>query len=97
MSDIAIVGSGAGRLDTSAEVFSRVQSRSPGAGRTERPSDRVELSDRARLLNKLANLPPVRQDLIDQVKREIENGTYDTPGRLDGAIDHLADDLDLIG
>jgi negative regulator of flagellin synthesis FlgM len=96
MSDIsAIVGSGAGRLDTSAEFISRPSRASPG--RSERPSDRVELSDRARLLNKLANLPPVRQDLIDQVKREIENGTYDTPGRVDGAIDSLADDLDLIG
>lgn len=97
MSDIAaIVGLGAGRLDSSAEVVSRAPTR-PSPGRAERPSDRVELSDRARLLNKLANLPPVRQDLIDQAKREIENGTYDTPGRMDGAIDHLADDLDLIG
>jgi negative regulator of flagellin synthesis FlgM len=95
MSDIAaIVGPGTARIEGPVEVLSRPATATPG--RTERPSDRVELSDRARLLNKLANLPPVRQDLIDRVKREIEEGTYDTAGRLDAAIDNLADDLDLM-
>jgi negative regulator of flagellin synthesis FlgM len=96
MSDIAaIVGPGTGRIEAPVEVVTRPAPAS-SSGRTERPSDRVELSDRARLLHKLANLPPVRQDLIDRVKREIKEGTYDTPGRLDAAIDSLADDLDHI-
>lgn len=94
MSDIApIVGPGAGRIDPATDSSSRIVSR-PAPGRTERPSDRVELSDRARLLNKLANLPAVRKDLVDEVRRSIQDGTYDTPERLDGALSGLADDLE---
>ncbi|MBX3377654.1 MAG: flagellar biosynthesis anti-sigma factor FlgM [Phycisphaeraceae bacterium] len=96
MSDIAAIGgSGAGRLDPVNEAAPRVAIDRPAPGRVERPSDRVELSDRARLLSKLSQLPAVRQDLIDQVRRQIEAGEYDTPGRLDAALDGLVDDLDI--
>src|SRR6185436_9194345 len=98
MSDISsVVGPGAGRLDGSAETMGRVAGAAPAAsspGRIERPSDRVELSDRARLLSKLASLPEVRQDLVDRVKREIEDGGYDTPERMDSALNSMIDDLD---
>ena len=97
MTDIApVVGPGTGRLDTSTEAVVRAANR-PAPGRIDRPSDRVEVSDRARLLNKLANLPAVRQDLVDRVRQEISNGTYDTPEKMDGAIKNLADDLDVSG
>lgn len=96
MSDIAAVGgSGAGRFDPIHEAAPRVAGDRSTPGRVDRPSDRVELSDRARLLSKLSQLPAVRQDLVDQVRRQIEAGEYDTPGRLDGALDGLADDLDI--
>jgi hypothetical protein len=97
MSDIAAVsGPGAGRLDGSVESAPRATAARDIPGRIERPSDRVELSDRARLLSRLAGLPPVRQDLIDRVRDEIARGDYDTPGRLDLAIENLADDLNLM-
>lgn len=96
MADIApVVGPGTGRLDVVTDAQVRPVPR-PVPGRTERPSDRVELSDRARLLNKLINLPDVRRDLVDEVRRSIEAGTYDTPERLDGALNGLADDLDAM-
>lgn len=95
MSDIApVVGPGTGRLDTSTEAVVRTASNSV-PGRIDRPSDRVELSDRARLLNKLASLPAIRQDLVDRVRREIEAGSYDTPDKVEGAITNLVDDLDV--
>jgi len=62
---------------------------------SDRPSDRVELSDRARYLAKLQQVPPVRQSLIDQVRAQIEAGTYDSPERLDAALDGLIEDADL--
>jgi len=37
---------------------------------------------------------PVRQDLIDRVRGEIEAGTYDTPERLDAAIDRILREVD---
>lgn len=62
---------------------------------SDRPSDRVELSDRARYLAQLQQVPPVRQSLIDEVRAQIEAGTYDTPERLDAALDGLIEDADL--
>ena len=63
------------------------------AARTERPSDRVELSDRARFLSKMAALPEVRADLVDRVRQEIRGGSYETEEKLDLAIAHLLDEL----
>lgn len=58
-----------------------------------RGSDRVELSDKARLLGRLAELPDVRQDLIDRVRAEIADGTYDTPDKVEDMLDSLIEDL----
>lgn len=60
---------------------------------TTRTSDRVELSDQARLLSKLKQLPEVREGLVNSVKSQIEAGNYDTDERFDTAINALLDDL----
>lgn len=59
------------------------------APRINRSGDQVELSDRAVLLSRLRELPPVRQGLIDQVRAAIERGEYDTPEKLDAAIEKM--------
>ena len=66
---------------------------SQAAARTTRASDCAEFSQAARLLSKLAELPDVRQDLIDRVRAEIDAGTYETSERIDAAIDRLPEDL----
>ena len=38
---------------------------------------------------------PVRQDLIDRVRTEIESGSYETEARFDRAITRMLGDLDL--
>ena len=58
-----------------------------------RAGDEVELSSTARLLSKLHELPDVRQDVVDRVKQEIANGTYETPEKLEAAIGGLIEDL----
>lgn len=60
---------------------------------TTRSADRVELSEQARLLSKLKQLPEVREGLVNSVKSQIQAGNYDTPERLDTAINALLDDL----
>jgi anti-sigma28 factor (negative regulator of flagellin synthesis) len=55
-------------------------------------ADRVELSRHARLLDELRRLPEVRSDLVEQIRRAIEQGTYDTPAKLDAAIERLIAD-----
>jgi len=58
-----------------------------------RTGDRVELSEQARLLSKLKQLPEIREGLVNSVKSQIEAGTYDTEERFDTAINALLDDL----
>lgn len=54
-----------------------------------RPSDRVDISDRARLLGKLAALPAIREDLVARIRDQIAAGEYDTDERIDAAIEEL--------
>ncbi|MEM9417508.1 MAG: flagellar biosynthesis anti-sigma factor FlgM [Planctomycetota bacterium] len=67
----------------------------PAAPSTDvsRGSDQIELSDTAKILAKLTDLPEVREDLVARVRAEIANGTYETDAKLDAAIEGLAEDL----
>ncbi|MEX2218183.1 MAG: flagellar biosynthesis anti-sigma factor FlgM [Phycisphaerales bacterium] len=92
MSDIAPVsGVPSDRFDTAPAPGYGPATRS--AQPTRRPSDRVELSDRARLLSKLNAMPDIRQDLVDRIRREIAEGSYDSAERMDRAIDALTQEM----
>ncbi len=54
--------------------------------------DRVEVSSEARFLDALRE-NPIRTDLVERVRAEIEAGTYVTDQRLDAAADAIAGDL----
>lgn len=56
-----------------------------------RGADQVQFSPMASLMGKLQNLP-VRQELVDRVREEIERGSYDTQEKLDAAIDEMLRD-----
>jgi len=55
--------------------------------------DRVEISDLAYWRAKLASLPEVRAEKITAIQNQIENNTYQTPEKLDIAVDRLMEDL----
>ena len=59
-----------------------------------RRNDRVELSDHARLLDQLRGLPNVRQDLVQQIRDAIAHGQYETPEKINQALESLFADLD---
>ncbi len=91
MSEVGPIGGGA-----SASGMPRPQIE--GAGRpgeraeprsARRGADRVEVSHLARSLSRLNQDEPVRQDLIDRVRAEIEAGRYDTPDKIDAAVDNI--------
>jgi negative regulator of flagellin synthesis FlgM len=79
---------GAGGVEPVGKMAQAVPS-SPSHG----VSDVVEISLAAQLAAKLQDIPPVRADLVAQVKKEIATGTYETPQKLDVAIDRLLTDL----
>ena len=58
-----------------------------------RLGDQVEVSQMATYLNKLRQLPPVRQDLVESARAEIAGDTYDTPEKFNAALDELLNDL----
>ncbi len=55
--------------------------------------DVVEISTAARLAAKISEVPEVRWDLVEKVKSEIEAGTYETPERLEIAVNRIMEDL----
>ncbi len=55
--------------------------------------DRVEISDLARMMGKIGQLPDIRHDKVAQVRAQIDAGTYDSPQKLDIAVDRLISDL----
>lgn len=80
---------------TTFEAVNKPTSTSSDTAAATRTSDRVELSDQARFLSKLKQLPEVREDLVSSVKSQIDAGNYDTDERFDTAVNALLDDLSL--
>ncbi len=56
-------------------------------------TDRVEFSQHAQLLEKVHQLPEVRQDKIDAIKDAIANNTYLTNDKLDIAVNRMIDEM----
>jgi len=59
---------------------------------SDRGSDSAEISSAARLASLAAN-PPLRTELIEQVRSEITAGTYETEEKIDALLEELAIDL----
>ncbi len=57
-----------------------------------RAADRLELSGLSPLLQK-AKVEDVRTDKVADVRQQIASGTYETPEKVDAAIDRLLDEL----
>ena len=55
--------------------------------------DVVEISMAAKLAAKVQNVPSIRTDLVARIKAEITSGVYETPQRMEIAVDRLMEDL----
>lgn len=56
-------------------------------------SDRIEISEWAQFLSRLAELPDVRVEKVANARSAIDRGEYETPERLDQAIERLVASL----
>lgn len=93
MSDISPLGSGSiGPAHHRISYESRVVTASAST-LGERVTDRAEVSDHARYVNAVKQLPDVRQDVVDRVRAAIQSGDYPNEEQLDLAMDALIDDL----
>jgi flagellar biosynthesis anti-sigma factor FlgM len=73
-------GSSASSTESSTSIFA--------AGR-----DRVELSEHARFMDQLRQLPSIRTERVEAAREAIMNGTYETPEKLDIAVQRMLEDL----
>lgn len=96
MSEVGPIGGGASapgvpkpRQEGAGRPGQRAEPRSARRG-----VDRVEVSSLAQSLSRLNQEQPVRQDLIDRVRSEIEAGRYETPERIDAAVTNMLRDID---
>lgn len=75
-------------------LLRQTQQRLAEASRPEVPgADRVEISSFARQLSELEQVKGVRSDLVENIRKQIQAGTYETPAKLDLAIDTLVEEL----
>jgi hypothetical protein len=55
--------------------------------------DVVEISSAAMLAAKIQEVPEIRVELVERVKAEIAAGTYETPERIEAAVERLTAEL----
>jgi negative regulator of flagellin synthesis FlgM len=55
--------------------------------------DEVNISDAARLVEQVKQAPDIRQDRVQSIRAQIASGTYETPGKLDVAVNRLLDEI----
>lgn len=59
------------------------------------PEDEVEISTVGKLLDDASRTPGIREQRLASIKAAIEAGTYETPEKLELAINRMVEDLKL--
>ena len=59
------------------------------------PRDEVEISSVGKLLDDASRTPGIREQRLAQIKSAIEAGTYETPEKLELALNRMLEDLKL--
>lgn len=66
----------------------------PQAGKTAgAPSDQLDISPAALEAIEAQERGEIRADLVARVRQQIADGTYETPEKLDAALDSLLDEI----
>ena len=88
MSEIAPINR-PGRVDpmTPLRAVDRAAAAMPSRGTAE-----VFVSPMATYLNKLRE-NPIREELVNEVREQIADGTYETPEKIDATVSELAQEL----
>ena len=68
---------------------------SAGAAGSARRVDRAEFSPAARMIGALRDIP-VREELVRNVRVQIKNNTYETPDKIEAALDEIDRDLSFV-
>jgi negative regulator of flagellin synthesis FlgM len=64
-----------------------------GAAKTGATGDSVTISSAAEAALNATETTGIRQDVVNRIRAEIAAGTYETPAKLDTALDRLLDEI----
>jgi negative regulator of flagellin synthesis FlgM len=77
----------------SAPHNNRLNSVAPASTRGIDTADTLEISSEGMFVEQTKNLPEMRMDRVAALRAQIANGTYETPDKLDLALENLLDEL----
>lgn len=80
------------RLQRTGNVRGARKAQTAGTGAAAIRGDRAEISQEARLMSQLRDMPQVRQDKVDALKAKISNPDYDVDAHVEGALNKLLSD-----
>jgi len=69
------------------------RTQSPQGTSAAQQTDRVEISQAAEAAMKATDAGGIRHDLVNQIRNQIAAGTYDTPDKMNAAVDRLLDQI----
>jgi negative regulator of flagellin synthesis FlgM len=81
-----------GAQPINAPHASRV-SQSAAAGSASPIQDEVQISSQGQFVDRVHELPDIRQDRVNQIRAQIAQGTYETDDKLDVAVGRLLDEI----
>jgi len=56
-------------------------------------ADEVDISEAARLVEQVQQMPDIREDRVEAVRLQIAEGTYETSDKLNAALERLLDEI----
>jgi negative regulator of flagellin synthesis FlgM len=56
-------------------------------------ADEVNISEGARLVEQVQQLPEMREDRVEAVRLQLAAGTYETDDKLNAAVERLLDEI----
>jgi negative regulator of flagellin synthesis FlgM len=57
------------------------------------PRDHVEISPLGQLLDGIGQMPEIRHEKVEEIRRQIAANTYETPDKLEAALDRMLEEL----
>jgi negative regulator of flagellin synthesis FlgM len=87
---------GAGGTQGPQPIYPRLAEFSVDAGHSVQagvPRDHVEISPLGRMLDGIDRLPEIRHERVEEIRRQIATGTYETSEKLEVALDRMLDEL----
>jgi negative regulator of flagellin synthesis FlgM len=87
---------GAGGAQGPQPIYPRLAALGVDPGQTVQagaPRDQVEISPLGRMLDGIGDLPEIRYDRVEEIRRQIAAGDYETIDKLETALDRLLDEL----